>query len=81
MISVDVFRLLPKICRKISMLSLKSIHSIVMRFSIRQLHRVVAARDTVRSTSLGFSFRKKAKKQGECRKNFFLDLATVPSDF
>ena len=63
------------------MLSHKSIHSIVMRFSIRQLHRVVAARDTVRSTSLGFSFRKKGQETGRMQKKLFLDLATVPSDF
>ena len=53
-----------------------------MRFSIRQLHRVVAVRDTVRSTSLGFSFRKKGQETGRnAEKTFFLDLATVPSDF
>ena len=81
MLSVDVFSLLSKICRKISMLSQKSICSIVVRFSIRQLHRVVAVRDTVRSTSLGFSFRKKGQETGRMQKKLFLDLATVPSDF
>ena len=78
MLSVDVFSLLPEICRKICMLSQKSIHSIVMRFSIRQLHRVIAARDTV---DLGFSFRKKGQETGRMQKKLFLDLATVPSDF